>query len=123
MSRSSKIIIAVLAALLLGCGAFFLFAPKGGTTALIYLDGELLRTVELSAVTESYTLPVGEGNVALVEPGHISMHSADCPDQLCVKQGRATVLQPVVCLPNRVTIIVEGPAEDELDIVIGGGAA
>lgn len=123
MSRSSKIIIAVLAALLLGCGAFFLFAPKGGTTALIYLDGELLRTVELSAVTESYTLPVGEGNVALVEPGHISMHSADCPDKLCVKQGCATVLQPVVCLPNRVTIIVEGPAEDEVDIVIGGGAA
>ena len=123
MSRSSKIIIAVLAALLLGCGAFFLFAPKGGATALIYLDGELLQTVELGAVTEEYTLPVGEGNVALVEPGHISMRSADCPDQLCVKQGRATVLQPVVCLPNRVTIIVEDPAEAELDVIIGGGGA
>lgn len=122
MRRSSKIIIAVLAALLLGCGAFFLFAPKDGTTALIYLDGELLQTVELDPVAEAYTLPIGEGNVALVEPGRISMHSADCPDRLCVKQGHATVLQPVVCLPNRVTIIVEGPAKDDVDIVIGGGA-
>ena len=123
MNRSGKIIAAVLAALLLGCGAFFIFAPRGGTTALIYLDGELNKKVELSAVTESYTLPVGEGNVALVEPGRISMHSADCPDKLCVKQGYATVLQPVVCLPNRVTIIMEGPADDDVDIVIGGGAA
>ena len=63
-----------------------------------------------------------EGNVALVEEGGISMHSADCPDKLCVKQGKATVLQPVTCLPNRVTIIVEGKTSEEVDIVIGGGA-
>ena len=123
MSRSSKIIIAVLAALLLGCGAFFLFAPDGGSRALIYLDGELYQEVELDSVRERYTIPVGEGNLVLIEPGGISMHSADCPDQLCVKQGRATVLQPVVCLPNRVTIIVEDPAEAELDVIIGGGGA
>ena len=122
MSKSSKILIAVLAALLLGCGAFFLLAPKASEVALIYLDGELYCEVELSGVKESYTLPIGEGNVALVEEGGISMHSADCPDKLCVKQGKATVLQPVTCLPNRVTIIVEGKTSDEVDIVIGGGA-
>ena len=122
MSKSSKILIAVLAALLLGCGAFFLLAPKEAEVALVYLDGELFCEVELSGVKESYTLPIGEGNVALVEEGGISMHSADCPDKLCVKQGKATVLQPVTCLPNRVTIIVEGKTSDEVDIVIGGGA-
>lgn len=122
MSKSGKILIIVLAALLLGCGAFFLLAPKGGATALIYVDGELYRRVELNGVEESYTIAIGEGNTALVEEGGISMHSADCPDKLCVKQGRATVLQPVVCLPNKVTIIVENVESDDVDIVIGGGA-
>ena len=120
MSKSSKILIAVLAALLIGCGAFFLLAPKEAEVALVYLDGELYCEVELSGVKESYTLPIGEGNVALVEAGGISMHWADCPDKLCVKQGKATVLQPVTCLPNKVTIIVEGAADSEVDIVIGG---
>ncbi len=122
MSKSSKILIIVLAALLIGCGAFFLFAPKGGATALIYVDGELYTRVALSGVKESYTIAIGEGNVALVEEGGISMYSADCPDKLCVKQGHAIVLQPVVCLPNKVTIIVEDTAPGEVDIVIGGGA-
>ena len=122
MSKSSKILIAVLAALLIGCGAFFLLVPKSADVALIYLDGELYRRVELNGVKESYTIAIGEGNVALVEDGCISMHSADCPDKLCVKQGKATVLQPVTCLPNRVTIIVEGKTSDEVDIVIGGRA-
>lgn len=122
MSKSSKILIIVLAALLLGCGAFFLLAPKDGAAALIYVDGELYTRVELSGVKESYTIAIGEGNVALVEEGGISMHSASCPDKLCVKQGRATVLQPVTCLPNKVTIIVENVEPDEVDIVIGGGA-
>lgn len=122
MSKSSKILIIVLAALLLGCGAFFLLAPKDGAAALIYVDGELYRRVELSGVRESYTIEIGEGNVAMVEEGGISMHSANCPDKLCVKQGRATVLQPVTCLPNKVTIIVEDAAPGEVDIVIGGGA-
>jgi len=120
--RSNKILIIVLAVLLLGCGAFFLFAPKKSDIALIYIGGQMYRRVELSGVEESYTIPIGEGNVALVEDGSISMLSADCPDKLCVKQGHATVLQPVTCLPNSVTIIVEGAAEGEVDIVIGGGA-
>ena len=122
MSKSSKIPIIVLAALLLGCGAFFLLAPKDGASALIYVDGELYREIDLSSVEESYTLPVGEGNVLLIEAGRVSMQSAECPDKLCVKQGYATVLQPVVCLPNKVTVIVEGAAESEVDIAIGGGA-
>ncbi len=122
MSKSSRILIAVLAALLLGCGAFFLFAPKSVGVALIYLDGELYRRVELSDAKESYTIAIGDGNVAIVENGGISMHSADCPDKLCVKQGRATVLQPVTCLPNKVTIIVESTDAADVDIVMGGGA-
>ncbi len=119
MNRAGKIILIVFAALLLGCGVFFLCVPRTGTTALIYADGELCHRVALDAVTAPYTIEVGAGNVALVEPGGISMHSADCPDQLCVKQGRASVAMPVVCLPNRVTIIVESPGGDDVDIVAG----
>lgn len=120
MNRTGKIIICAFVAVLLVCTAFICLAPKGGQTALIYLDGELLQSVDLSAVEAAYLVQVGEGNVLLVEPGRISMHSANCPDQLCVKQGAASEVQPVVCLPNRVMVIIEGLRKNDLDAVAGG---
>ena len=75
----------------------------GGRTAVIYKDGEEIARVDLSRVTESYTIPL-DGNVILVEPGSIRMQSADCPDQICVHQGALHDAGRIVCLPNRVLI-------------------
>lgn len=123
MKKSGWIIAGIFAALLLGCAAFMLFAPKGGDAAEVYLDGELLASIDLSAVKEPYTLAAGGGNTVLVEHGRISMQQADCPDGLCIKQGAATPSKPVVCLPNRVMIVVSGKTGGGVDAVTGGAAA
>ena len=50
-----------------------------------------------------------EGNTVQAERGRIRMLSADCPDGLCVGMGwSSSPAKPIVCLPNRVTIIIEG---------------
>ena len=84
-----------------------------GSIAAIYLDGELVERIDLAAVTESYTRTStgksGITDVVEVARGKIRVKEADCPDQVCVRQGwisDSTV--PVVCLPNQVIVEIVG---------------
>nr|WP_318684815.1 NusG domain II-containing protein [uncultured Acetatifactor sp.] len=84
-----------------------------GVTADVYQDGVLIESIDLSAVPESYTLTVtGENgctNVVEVRPGSIGIISADCPDQICVRQGFiGSPLLPITCLPNKLVIQLRG---------------
>ena len=78
-------------------------------------DDKLLYRIDLSAVKESYTIDL-DGNIILVENGYISMKSADCPDKLCVKQGKISEIGSIVCLPNKV--IIEIDRNDKTDAVL-----
>lgn len=83
--------------------------------ACIYEDGELLHKINLSKVSKPYSLTVG-GNVILVEKGKISMAEADCPDEICIKQGAIEdSARPIVCLPNNIVIKL---TNDESDVDI-----
>ena len=118
LSLSNKRWIAGFAALLVCCVlSIILIKNIGGRTAVIYKDGQEIARVDLSRVTESYTIPL-DGNVILVEPGSIRMQSADCPDQICVYQGVLHDAGRIVCLPNRVLIEMEH-AKDAPDAKAG----
>lgn len=89
-------------------------------TAFIYQDGQLLQTVPLGRVQETYTFTLeatgGGSNTIEVSPGGIAITQADCPDQICVLQGRITdSLLPITCLPHRLVIELKqtaAPADD-----------
>ena len=72
--------------------------------------------IDLERVTEPRTLTLEDGrgrNTVLVERGRICVSEADCPDQICVKQGwisDGTV--PIVCLPHRLVIEITGDGGD-----------
>ncbi len=88
-----------------------------GQIAVVYTDGKEYAQIDLSAVRESYTIPL-PGNTILVEPGKISMQSADCPDQICVHQGKIHGAGQITCLPNRVQIVIR-PGANEPDAKVG----
>lgn len=119
MKTSMKKLIVLLAAAVILClavyFAFVLFAPAG-TTAVIYVDGREYRRVDLSKVKEPYVIEIETvygRNTVLVEPGAISVSSADCPDKICVHQGRLTGAGiPIVCMPHRLVIDIEGGETD-----------
>ena len=106
---SDKFWITVFAAVSVICLAvIFAFRFSGtGQTAVILQDGKEICRVDLSRVTESYTIPL-DGNTILVEPGAVCMQSASCPDKLCIKQGTLHSVGRIVCLPNRVVIEIVG---------------
>lgn len=85
---------------------------SGGAYAKVYLDGELVRSIDLNAVALPYEFTVESSrgyNRVLAEHGRISVIEADCPDHLCIKQGAIeNDAIPIVCLPHRLVIRIEG---------------
>ena len=95
--------------------------PDTPYTACIYQDGMLLQTISLSQVQETYIFTLeatgGGSNTIEVSPGGIAITQADCPDQICVLQGRITdSLLPITCLPHRLVIELkpENSSTDDL---------
>lgn len=90
-------------------------------TAYIYQNGNLIKTIDLSSVTEEYTLSItaedGGINHILVQPGAISVVHADCPDLVCVHQGAIrNNLLPITCLPHKLVIELK-PRHTTIDTV------
>ena len=79
---------------------------RNNNVAVIYIEGKEYSRIDLSAVTESYYVSVPHNEI-LVEPGQISVVNADCPDKLCIKQGKKHGGIPIICLPNKVAIVFE----------------
>ncbi len=93
-------------------------SPDAGLIADIYQSGELIASIPLNEVRETYRFTVtgDEGHVNEIEvrPGSIGIISADCPDKLCVRQGFISDSRlPVTCLPNRVVIRLRPQEEDK----------
>ena len=108
--RSTKFWVILFAALLL-CSALALLAADGldsnGATAAIYVDGQLAETIDLSTLQAPLQLEYA-GNTILADAVGIRITHADCPDQLCIRQGTiSSGLVPLVCLPNRLVIQIE----------------
>ncbi|MDR0949177.1 MAG: NusG domain II-containing protein [Lachnospiraceae bacterium] len=100
--------------------------PHTGTpVAFVILEGTVVKRIPLdqTAVDDSFLLKTAEGhyNEIVVTNGKIGIRSADCPSQLCVKQGYLhpllpstqlipidpsvpTTTLPLICLPHRLVI-------------------
>ncbi len=124
----NRTLVIIFTALALLCAAVILIG--GGSrntqkTAQIKRDGRVIQTIDLNAVSEPYDLKVeGEGgyNIMRIEKGAISVIEADCPDKVCIKQGKITGSSyPIVCLPHKLTveIISGGRDREKVDAVTG----
>lgn len=105
-------IFAVLCAAAVGLFLWFQHTHTMGTTAGIYVDGELYDRIDLDAVAVPYEMKIetedGGYNIVSVAHGKICVSEASCPDQICVHQGWIEdSLIPVTCLPNRMVIKIE----------------
>lgn len=91
---------------------------KQAAMAQIYLNGELIKTVNLDqdqrfVVTDKYS------NEITVEDGKITVTASDCPGQDCVHSGSIhNAGRILVCLPNGMEIRVISGMSD-VDFVVG----
>ena len=84
---------------------------KKGSIAVITVNGQLYRKIDLKAVDEPYCIEINNDygyNKILVEKDKISVTEADCPDKVCMKTGPiSSAGRPIVCLPHKLSITIE----------------
>ncbi len=119
--KNALLLGSILGIMFVFCLCFLLFFPKfkttDGLTALVYQDGQLLHSIDLTAVSAPYELTVsgenGSYNLLEIRPGSIGIIDASCPDKLCVYMGfQESTLLPITCLPNNVVIRIVGDGEN-----------
>lgn len=117
--KSSKTWIVIFAAVLVICAAAFLLLKGSGghgTVAVIRVDGEIYKKIDLDTVAVAYDMEIKTEfgyNKLHIEHDGISVTEADCRDHICMDQGKVSQAGvPIVCLPHRLTIEIEG---DDID--------
>ena len=115
------ILFAVMLILCLIAGEIVYSRMPQGNVVEILQDGNVIRTIDLSRIEQTYTLEIkdeqGGSNLLLVEPGRICVKEADCPDLVCVHRGwLSNSAAPIVCIPHRLVIRLQG--ESEIDALV-----
>jgi hypothetical protein len=88
---------------------------EDGAYVVVRVDGKEVAKYSLTEDGE-YELNGGT-NVLKIEGGKAYLISADCPDHLCVKQGKVDKSgETITCLPNRLTVTVYG-SDREVDLI------
>ena len=89
-----------------------------GGEVVVRVDGV---ETERHALTEDGIYPLNGGsNILVIGEGQAWLTEANCPDLLCVRQGKIRYTgQSIICLPNRLTVTVEGGESDGVDAAVG----
>ena len=104
---------------LLMAAALFLFSHFGreaGAGVIVRVDGEEVTRYSLY---DNGTYPLNGGtNTLVIENGEAWLSHANCPDELCVKQGKIRADgQVITCLPNKLTVTVFGGEQNDIDLI------
>lgn len=85
----------------------------------VYQEKEKLASYPLVKDDEVDLFSADGGvNRLIIRSGQAWIESADCPDGLCVKQGRIDREgQSVICLPHKLVITIEGGEAAGVDAV------
>lgn len=110
----------IVAVVIIMSAALFLkgFFPSEGLKLEIYLDGEIVRTLELEPLDEGERLSVG-GCELLCEKDGVTFLSSKCSDKLCVNRGKLTRAgDTMACVPERVTVVLRASEGNGIDAVV-----
>lgn len=107
--RDIILIVSILAVAAIGVVILMLMS-KGGSVAVVSVDGERVAEYPLSKDGE-YSINNGT-NILKIENGEAYMLYADCPtvgNTKCTHQGKISKTnQKITCIPNRIVITIEG---------------
>lgn len=108
MKKNDQLLIAVI--LTIGVIAFGIFSFRdSGKEVVVYQNGRETMRFDLSKdVTLTLTNGENKENEMVIKNHKVSVHSADCPDQICVKQGEISGKgEVIVCLPHKLAIEIQ----------------
>ncbi|MBE7032769.1 MAG: NusG domain II-containing protein [Ruminococcaceae bacterium] len=96
----------------------WLIPKPAGDTVTITVNGEFYKSVPLNRDTEIVVESEFGKNTVIVKNGEVYVEGADCPDKLCQKDKISKNGESIVCLPNRLSVTVEGEKNKEVDVIL-----
>ena len=119
-NRYDRLFLVILAGVILLLFLYQHFAGSKGSYILVTQNGEKIGEYSL---LENQTFVVTDENhsynTIVIENGQVWIDQADCPDKLCVKQGKISKNeQSIICLPHKLTILVQAVSRQEYDAVV-----
>lgn len=119
-NRYDRLFLVILAGVILLLFLYQHFAGSKGSYILVTQNGEKIGEYSL---LENQTFVVTDENhsynTIVIENGQVWIDQADCPDKLCVKQGKISKSgQSIICLPHKLTILVQTDSRQEYDTVV-----
>ncbi len=111
-ARNTLIFAVLVAAVGVGGLLYGAFGRKVGSIAILSVGGAEIARLALS---EDVTFPVGNAekgyNIVCVEDGAVFVKEADCPDRICVREGKKHRNgETIACLPHQLLIQVADEA-------------
>lgn len=115
--RLDIIVIALLLLVAVSLLLIVTLTKKSGNVVVVEIDGVISEEYPLS-VDGVFTLNGGT-NTLVIENGEAYISYSDCPDHTCEKTGRIRYVgQTIVCLPNRLSVTVQGEqTENGVDLI------
>ena len=98
--------------------AVFLWGARDGSVAAIYIDGEIYKKVPLYKDDVIVIESQYGKNTVLIKNGKVSVTDSDCRGGDCMNEGISKTSRAIVCLPNRLSIIIEEKTENETDVIL-----
>jgi len=95
------------------------FQKETGAMVTVTVDGKVYGTYDLE---KEQTIDIKAGdkttNILKISDGKAKMLTADCPDQLCVKQKAVSKnKESIICLPNKIVVEVDSHQNSQYDAV------
>ena len=116
MHKKDLILIGSILVLILIAFAAVGLMKEEGAYVVVRVDGEQVARYSLLENGE-YALNGGT-NILRIEGGVAYLTEANCPDHLCVNQGKVDQTgETITCLPNRLTVTVYGAETDDIELV------
>ncbi len=111
LSKADILLFLIIIAVAVG-GIFLLSGSGSAQTALIRMDGRIVREVKLD-VDQSFQV----GDVRFeVKNGAIAFMESDCPGQECIHAGwLSSPGSSMACLPNKISVTLTG--ESGVDVI------
>ena len=116
--RADVIVIVSLLVLALALYLALNLGRREGGTAVVRVNGV---ETEQHSLLQNGSFPLNGGtNILVIEDGYAWMSEANCPDHICVRQGKIHYTgQVITCLPNRLTVTIEGGEDGGVDLIVG----
>lgn len=91
------------------------FIIDEGKRVRVKIDGQVIKTLDLNE-NQTFNIYGDNGtNTLIISNGKAYVKDADCPDKICVSQGKISKEgQSIICLPHKVVIEIDGN-EKEID--------